>query len=303
MFDLGKGLSFGFALLALAGCVSGTTSGGRIEADTNTFEAPIGVSAATVESWRLARVDVQLGPDMTVSTNPNEQFPRERIVWWGEPAGDRRAQVRKIVGDAVTAGASGLRGSRDVVLDVNLRLFHAVTPRAVANRYYAWHDIQFIITVRDARTGKIITTSSPIDADLEAYRGNAAKEAAAKGETQKVRISRKISSAVHAWLQSSGATIARSASTSRQAPVQRATPAKQPARAAAPAKPPATTQPQSVRTEPAALTTPGSASEPSPLQPEAPSLPPIVPDPSTLGPTQPEPPEIASSSAEDVAAN
>ena len=275
-------------LLALAAC-GGTTSDGRIQAEETAFEQPIKASAGTVESWKLVRVDVTVDPSLRVSTNPSAQFPREEIVWYGEPYGDRRAQVDKIVTDAIGIGASGLRGNRPVVLDVDLKLFHAVTPRAVNNRHYAWHDIQFIIKVRDANTGKVLETSVPINADLEAYRQEAAKAAALKGETQKVRISRRISSVVHAWLQSNGATIGqpRAARTVPPQPPrqQRRTPPKPaPTEMAKP-----DTAPEPVAEQPIGLPDP-TAGPGLPDMPDQPTMPqaPEVPDEPALALNGPE---------------
>ncbi len=258
--------------LGLSGC-TGVTSDGRIQAEAKPFGAPISVSAGTVESWRLSRVDVNVPASLTVSRDPNEQFPRNEIVWYGEPYGDRRAQVRRIVGEAVQAGASGLNGRRGVVLDVDLKLFHAVTPRAVSNRYYAWHDIQFVIQVRDARDGAVLATSVPINADLEAYRGEEAKAAAARGDTQKARISSRIMSVVHAWLQSSGATINPPRITTRRAA-------------------PAPVRQQPRRAPPA----PSSAPRPVPAE-EKPAQ--NLPDPPGVAPVMPDPPSIAATAPED----
>lgn len=262
--------------LVLSGC-GGTTSDGHLKAEAKAFEQPIAASAGTVESWKLVRVDVTVDPSLKVSKDPNVQFPREGIVWYGEPYGDRRAQVDKIVTDAVTRGASGLRGNRPVVLDVDLKLFHAVTPRAENNSYYAWHDIQFIITVRDADTGKVLETSVPINADLEAYRRESAKEADLKGETQKVRISRRISSVVYSWLQSNGATIGQPAA-SRSVPQQqrRSAPAATPSQPKPAQQTPASPVSEPVAQQPGELPIPSDGVE----MPDQPSMPkaPEIPD-------------------------
>ncbi len=186
--------------LALAGC--GASSDGRIGADLKAFDKPIGVSPSEVATWRLAGVSVTVPETLTVSTNPHVQFPAERIVWWEDPDGDRRAQVDDIMTAAISRGAAGLQGSRRVTLEATVNLFHAVTPKARGGLFYAWHDIAFSLTVRDAATGAVLAAVPEIDADIEALRREAAEAAVAAGETQKVRISRRVAQAVQLWLAS-----------------------------------------------------------------------------------------------------
>ncbi|QHQ35870.1 DUF6778 family protein [Algicella marina] len=196
-------------LLALSACAGPSEQA---------FDAPISASSKSVSDWSLRDVRVTVPSSLTVSTDPNVRFPNNHIVWWEDPAGDRRAQVGKIVHDAVERGAQKMRGSRAVVLDVTVGLFHAVTPRARAVGTSSWHDITLAVAVRDARTGAVLA-SAKLEPDLDALHGDAAKAAEARGETQKVRISRQIAAVTQAWLVSSGAEFK-----TRIAPVTKAKP-------------------------------------------------------------------------------
>jgi hypothetical protein len=87
----------------------------------------------------------------------------------------------------LSQGVSGLEGEREVVIDVIVTRFHALTEKA---RYTVGgvHAIQFNLQVRDAHTGEVLMQPHHIKADFDALGGNAAIAAEARGVTQKVRI-------------------------------------------------------------------------------------------------------------------
>lgn len=149
--------------------------------------------------WRLSAV-VSVVPDTLKVSNDNVYLPNADIVWWGEPFGDRRAQVARIMEEAVTSAASDLDGSRPVTFTVTTETFHAVTPAAMAAAPAAVHNIKFRIQVFDANTAEELTPPIPVAADLEAYVREAATASAIRGETQRRRIVDHIEAVVRGWL-------------------------------------------------------------------------------------------------------
>ena len=157
------------------------------------------VDAETSRDWRLAAI-VSVVPDTLKVSNSNSYAPGGDIVWWGEPFGDRRAQVAQIFEEAVRAGASELDGERAVTITATVQRFHAVTPAAVAAAPAAVHNILFRIQVFDTRTAEALTEPVEIVADLEAYVGSAAMASAIRGEDQRTRIVAHLTSVIRGWL-------------------------------------------------------------------------------------------------------
>ena len=175
------------AVLLLAGC------GGRFATD---FE-PLAPDLAP--GWRLADVQATAPQSLTVSVR-NLFAPSADIVWYGDPAGDRREQVAAVLEAGIRAGASGLSGNRPVVISATLQRFHAVTPRALSAAPAAVHDIIYTVQVFDADTGLPLTLPQEIQADIEANVGAAAVVASQEGRTQKARITGHIAATTAAWL-------------------------------------------------------------------------------------------------------
>lgn len=196
---------FWVPIVILSAC--GATSNGSLRPEGSFFSQPIEVSAAEVTSWRTNAVRVQFAPNLRVSTNPNVQFPSEEIVWWGEPNGDRFKQVGAIMAAGIRRGTVGLAGPKPVDFEVTVNLFHAVTPRARNGSRFAWHDVSYSLRVLDSRTGQVLAIAPKIDADLEALRGETARQAESQGQTQKVRIQSQVALSINTWLNSSGAKI------------------------------------------------------------------------------------------------
>jgi hypothetical protein len=180
----------GLTAVLLSACVGG-----------GTFETAYDPLPADVtRAWRLADVRVDVPRDLTVS-EAKSLLPRADIVWREDPLGDRYAQVGKIIDDAVTRGASGLRGSRPVVIDVTVTRFHALTFEA-EQRGQNWgvHNIQFIAQVSDARTGEVLVPATDIRAELPALSGDQMRAARQKGVTQRSMITSHVAKTVAGWL-------------------------------------------------------------------------------------------------------
>ncbi|MEX0340464.1 MAG: DUF6778 family protein [Arenibacterium sp.] len=139
-------------------------------------------------------VNVRVPRTLKVS-EANLYFPKGDIVWREDPLGDRHAQVHKIVSDAMTRGVKDLDGPVEVILDVEVVKFHALTEKA---RYTVGgiHNLEFKIAVIDAESGKVLTQPQLWKSDLNAYGGQEALEAVAAGQTQKVRITDHLAKAI-----------------------------------------------------------------------------------------------------------
>jgi hypothetical protein len=158
------------------------------------------VPADVSRTWRLADVRVDVPRTLSVS-EAKSLLPQADIVWREDPMGDRYAQVGSIIGEAVTRGASGLRGSRPVVIDVTVTRFHALTFEA-EQRGENWgvHNIQFTAQVSDARTGEVLVPATEIRAELPALSGKQMRDARQKGITQKSMITNHVAKTVAGWL-------------------------------------------------------------------------------------------------------
>lgn len=165
------------------------------------FRTGAGQPAGVVSQWGLARVDVVVPEELVVTNQPNVRYPDADIVWYGDPEGDRKAQVAALLTEAVQAGAlDALTGSDPVAIELTVRKFHAMTPRARAtNLQLGVHEITFDIAVRDA-SGAVIASEAGVNADLRAFSGDEAVRAEQIGQGQKIRIQTRVAQVIRAWL-------------------------------------------------------------------------------------------------------
>ncbi|NSX56115.1 DUF6778 family protein [Parasulfitobacter algicola] len=176
----------GIALLVLSGCGgTWTTNYDRLD-------------ASVTRGWNVQSVSVTV-PDTLTVTEQDSFAPNADIVWHGDPLGDRKAQIAKVMQAGISKGASGLRGPRSVNIGVTVRQFHSVTPRAQTRAPGAVHNISYVIQVFD-RAGNPLTQPQVIAADLEAFVGSDAIQAAQRGQTQKVRITNHLAAVTAGWL-------------------------------------------------------------------------------------------------------
>ena len=156
-----------------------------------------------VASWGLRTVDIVIPEEMIVWTVPDVRYPPKTVLnWWGDPPGDRRAQVRTLLTDAVQAGAlDALAGNQPVNIRLTLREFHAMTPKARASELpFGVHEVKFDVAVVDANTGQILVEELGVNADLQAFSGTSAIQAVQTGQTQKVRIQARVAFVIRSWL-------------------------------------------------------------------------------------------------------
>ncbi|MEZ5779593.1 MAG: DUF6778 family protein [Paracoccaceae bacterium] len=157
--------------------------------------APVSQTA----TWSLADVRVAVPQSLSVS-EARSLLPRADIVWREDPPGDRRAQVARIMTDAVREGASGLAGSRPVRLDVVVTRFHALTFEAESRAGGGVHNIDFIITAADAETGEVLAGPEKVEAAFPALGGAEMAMARARGESQKSQITAHVRRVIAGWL-------------------------------------------------------------------------------------------------------
>ena len=183
------------AALGLSACASVNSVDSNAYYDTASRAAPVtsslnapvaSVAPVALANFKVVAVNVSVPQSLRVS-EANRYYPSGDIVWREDPIGNRHAQVDAIVTAGLTQGVAGFAGEREVVLDVVVTRFHALTEKA---RYTIGgvHAIQFEMTIRDAETGEILMASRPIKADFDALGGRTAVAAEARGITQKVRI-------------------------------------------------------------------------------------------------------------------
>ncbi|WP_372625108.1 DUF6778 family protein [Falsiroseomonas sp.] len=136
-------------------------------------------------SYRVVDVRVEV-PETLTSSEDNGIKPRVDILWQEDPAGDRHAQVRELMTAALEEGVAATEGSRDVVLDVVMTRFHALTKRT---RYSIGgeHEVWMYVAVRDAETGELLEPARRIGFD---HRISAAQalENEAQGLNQRLEI-------------------------------------------------------------------------------------------------------------------
>ena len=136
--------------------------------------------------FKVLSVNVNVPDTLTVS-EANSYYPGGDIVWREDPIGNRHEQVKAVVVSGLQKGVNQLEGEQEVILDVVVSRFHALTEKA---RYTTGgvHAIQFTMRLRDPVTNEIIAQPKFIKADFDALGGRAAIQAEAKGVTQRSRI-------------------------------------------------------------------------------------------------------------------
>lgn len=156
--------------------------------------APVAQTAALT----VTDIRVRVPRSLTVS-EANTYRPVADIVWREDPFGDRYEQVKAIFEDAMAQGVADLEPGREVVLDIQLTRFHALTEKA---RYTVGgvHDLHFFVTLIDAKSGQKVTEPYHVMTEVKAYGGMKALDAMHRGETQKVRITRHLAETIKAEL-------------------------------------------------------------------------------------------------------
>ena len=134
----------------------------------------------------VAAYEVRVPNSLKVS-EANAYYPSGDIVWRGDPMGDRHLQVKKIFEDSIARGSVGANGSVPVLVDIEVKRFHALTEKtrySVGGR----HEIKFVMNFLDPETRQPVAPSRDIDATFKGFGGARAVAAERNGITQKLRI-------------------------------------------------------------------------------------------------------------------
>lgn len=139
-------------------------------------------------------------PKTLLASEADVYLPNADIVWHGDPAGDRHAQIAAIFDTAFQRGTAQLTGDHPVTVHLEVTEFHALTPktRATFGGNFAMH---FVMTVVDATTGAIVYGPTAIKADTPASGGRKALQEEADGITQKVVIVAHLSEVIAGLMQ------------------------------------------------------------------------------------------------------
>ncbi len=184
------------AALALLGCAPDELDPRTAAIDGRTGHKVGGSVAAraVARAYDVRGIDVTV-PDSLVVAVDNSYYPNADVVWYGEPDGDRRAQVRQLFLDGFRAGTAGMRSGEPVRIEVQVARFHAVTQRT---RYTIGgvYSIKFFLTVKDAATGAILDGPRYVSADKLASGGALAIAEEAQGLTQKVVVESHLSAVI-----------------------------------------------------------------------------------------------------------
>ncbi|MGR3615846.1 MAG: DUF6778 family protein [Paracoccaceae bacterium] len=165
-----------------------TVARALIQDGSNTVQAglasPVSVNTVTVRVPRSLKV-----------SEANRYLPGGDIVWREDPIGDRHQQVQTIVQNAIVTGVTPLGGPVKVNVDIMVTRFHALTEKA---RYTTGgvHSIKFDLAITDPATGQLVVPVRTVKADLDAFGGQQALQAEARGLTQKARISNHLSEVI-----------------------------------------------------------------------------------------------------------
>lgn len=177
-----------FGLMALAGC------GGSFR---TYYENPVPASESA--GWRLSSVEVT-APRTLVVSEAETFIPAADIVWREDPRGDRYAQVEKIIQNAIARGAAGLPGSRPVVIRATMTRFHAMTFLAETKAPGGTHDIEFNMSIADARTGAVLFGPTLVEASFPAMTGEQMARARVAGQSQKSQITNHVARTIQGLL-------------------------------------------------------------------------------------------------------
>jgi hypothetical protein len=213
--------SFRFSVIALAafglsGCMmSDPPSRGGLGAPSLVTQQPNG--------YNVKRVNIQVPRSLTVSEE-NTYKPAADIVWHGEAAGNRFAQVEKLTRDGITAGVSTFRVGRAVTVDVQVARFHALTQKT-RDSFGGKHELIYALTLRDAATGEVLLQEPRVNATVRAAGGAAALAEEAVGRTQAVVIREALAASIQKELGNNAgrtgllASVARAAQSPSDAPL------------------------------------------------------------------------------------
>jgi hypothetical protein len=167
------------AMVSACAAVDTATRNARFEPQRPEF-------VQTLPTMRVTEINVLVPQTLKVSER-NSYYPGGDIVWRGDAIGNRHQQVKAVFDTALSQGTAQMDGIVPVRLDIRVDRFHALTEKA---RYTIGgvHSIIFVLQIRDLSTDLALGEPRLVKADLDAFGGQQALRAEARGQTQKVRI-------------------------------------------------------------------------------------------------------------------
>lgn len=185
-----------FALIAgmalgLMGCVPShdTTANGTPAAQPNSGQF------AVLGPLNVAKVAVSVPSTLKIS-EAHRYYPLADIVWRGEPVGDRYAQVGQIFKDAAARGTASFKKGTAVTVEIEVARFHAVT-ETTRSSMGGVHSMRFFMTIKDAKTGRVLDGPRYVIADTNAAGGERAINEDKAGRTQRVVVVERLSQVIH----------------------------------------------------------------------------------------------------------
>lgn len=192
-------ISVAAAAIALVACApqpQTTRSANFMQGELASGPAPVEIAGEMVLQ---AQYDVQainvVVPRSLRSSEANTFHPNAEIVWRGDVPGDRHQQVKAIFDTAMARGTASMTSGPKVVVDIEITRFHCLTEKT---RFTVGgiHNMNFMLTVRDAATGTILQGPRLVNADMKASGGSRAIAEDVAGRTQKVVVTERLAQVI-----------------------------------------------------------------------------------------------------------
>jgi len=136
--------------------------------------------------YNVTEIRIDVPKSLSVS-EANMFYPNAKIVWRGEPLGDRHTQVHSIFTDAFGMGTAHMKSGPAVIVEATVKRFHGVTEKT-RYTFGGVFNMEFDLTVRDAATGAVLDGPRFVEIDVKAAGGSAAIAEEQAGRTQRVVV-------------------------------------------------------------------------------------------------------------------
>jgi hypothetical protein len=179
-------------MIAAALAVSGCSNPSEVSRSAP-FAALIPEFDTPAEDWSIEALEVVVPPSLSVS-EANSIKPRADLVWRGDAYGDRHAQVKELMQSALDPVLRPRAGAATpVIVSWEITRFHPISELA---RYTIGgaHEIEFLLAVRHAETGAVLSGPRAVDVTFRAAGGRQAIEEEARGRTQRVVVTEHLQS-------------------------------------------------------------------------------------------------------------
>lgn len=180
-------LAFGVALgLSACGGTDVASRNAPLNTDVPFASAPGPQRIILTSRYNVSEIRIDVPRSLKVS-EANMFYPHADIVWRGEPRGDRHSQIHSIFTDAFGMGTANMKSGSEVIVEATVSRFHGVTEKT-RYTFGGVFNMQFVLIVRDAKTGLVLEGPRPITVDVAAAGGSAAIQEEQAGRTQRVVV-------------------------------------------------------------------------------------------------------------------